>query len=74
MLHPLRPARVIHTRVEPLGRFSSNVSRSLSVVGRAGVPASGVPAVLVNTAVTGAATSGHLTVHPGGSARRRRRT
>lgn len=67
LLHPLRPARVIDTRLEPLGRLAPAMSRSLSVLGRGGVPTSGVTAVVVNITATGASAAGHLTVHPGGS-------
>jgi hypothetical protein len=38
------------------------------VVGRGGIPGSGVSAVVVNVTVTGAATAGNITVYAGGTA------
>jgi hypothetical protein len=70
-LQPLSPARVLDTRngtggVE--GRLPAGRPVVLRVAGRGGVPTSGARAVLLNTTVTGAARTGHLTVYPGDAA------
>ena len=64
---PLTPARLLDTRsttaVPALG------TTHLQVTGRAGVPADGVAAVLVNLTAVTPRTGGFLTAHPSGAAR-----
>lgn len=67
----LSPARVLDTR-EGIGAAAGRPGPHgtvLTVAGRGGVPSSGVRAVVLNTTVTGAAASGHLTVYPAGQQR-----
>ena len=69
-LVPLRPARVLDSRDGTggvAGRLSPGMAAQLPVLGRGGVPSSGVRAVLLNTTATGASAAGHLTVFPGGA-------
>ncbi len=63
--HPLPPARVLDTRVDPPGAVGQGESRALQVTGRGGVPTSGVSAVVVNVTVTQPTAPSHLTVYPG---------
>lgn len=74
----LQPARVLDTRStgatvdgqsQAGGAVAAGEVRTLSVLGRAGVPAAGVGAVVLNTTVTEASTASHLTVFPTGSPR-----
>jgi hypothetical protein len=67
---PLAPSRVLDTRDGTggmSGRLAPGVPVTLRVTGEGGVPSSGVRAVVLNTTVTGASGSGHLTVYPGGT-------
>lgn len=67
----LSPSRVLDSRIGTGGidgRLAPGVTYDLSVLGRGGVPEGGVRAVLLNTTVTGAHASGHLTVFPSGRA------
>lgn len=75
---PLAPARLMDTRAgQPTvdgrsaggGALNGSTPRRLAVVGRGGVPASGVGAVVLNVTATRATTAGHLTVWPTGSPR-----
>ena len=70
-LQPLTPARILDTRDGTGGgvRLQPGASLDLQVSGRGGVPASGAQAAVLNTAVTGTTSSGHLTVYPTGEAR-----
>ncbi len=64
------PVRVLDTRTGNgySGSIAGRQSIRLKVAGRAGVPASGVSAVLVNVTVTEPAAPGFITVSPGGEA------
>ena len=62
----LPPKRALDTR-ETVA-LSPNESRSLTLAGVAGVPASGAGAVLLNVTVDRPSGSGFLTVHPSGGA------
>ena len=72
------PARLLDTRSggvtvdgaqEAGGGFGSGETRRLPVVGRGGVPAAGVGAVVVNVTVAGASAAGYVTVFPSGEVR-----
>ncbi|GAA1899348.1 beta strand repeat-containing protein [Lapillicoccus jejuensis] len=67
---PLPPARVMDTRtgtnVRP-GVVAAGTSVTLSVLGKGGVPTTGVAAVVLNVTVVGASQPGYLTVYPGGT-------
>lgn len=64
---PLVPTRALDTRASnPLPRLAGGVAATLPLAGRAGVPATGVAAVLMNVTATGAAAPGFVTVFPGG--------
>jgi hypothetical protein len=66
---PIVPMRALDTRTnDPLPRLTGGVAASLTLGGRAGVPASGVAAVLMNVTATGADAPGYVTVFPGGGA------
>ncbi|WP_369778585.1 hypothetical protein [Streptomyces sp. R33] len=69
----LSPARLLDTR-EALGRpgttpLPAGGEVSLQVAGRAGVPQSGVKAVVLNVTVTDPKSDGHLTAWPSGTTR-----
>ncbi|MCY0945878.1 hypothetical protein [Streptomyces antarcticus] len=69
----LSPARLLDTR-EALGRpgtqpVAAGGEVSLQVAGRAGVPQSGVKAVVLNVTVTDPKADGHLTAWPSGTTR-----
>jgi hypothetical protein len=66
-LTPLVPTRLLDSRTGPPGRLAPERTHRVAVAGRAGVPASGARAVLVNVTVTGPSAAGHLSVFPGGS-------
>ncbi|HET7720483.1 MAG TPA: hypothetical protein VFK43_10985, partial [Acidimicrobiales bacterium] len=65
---PLVPTRLLDTREGgvPLG---PNRSVELQVAGRAGVPASGATAAVLNVVATGTTATSFLTVHPSGEPR-----
>ena len=65
---PLVPARLLDTR-DRSGAIGSGVAIDLVVVGRGGVPSTGVEAVAVNLTVVSPAAAGFLTVFPAGSPR-----
>src|SRR4051794_36124566 len=76
--HGLSPARLMDTRSgQPtidglsggLGPIHSAASVNLTVVGRGGVPATGVGAVALNVTVTNPTIAGFLTVYPAGASR-----
>lgn len=58
------PSRLLDTRTT-LGTVSAGQDRQLQVVGRGGVPAFGVGAVVVNGTVDQTTSPGYLTMHPG---------
>ena len=77
-LTSLLPARVLDTRpgfttidgqFAGIGPVPGQTSIDITVVGRGGVPASGVGAVILNVTVTTPTVAGFLTVWPTGSAR-----
>jgi hypothetical protein len=65
---PLPPARILDTRTGvggvPIAPLRPNSTLTASVVGRGGVPASGVGAVVMNVTVTNTSSPGYLTVYP----------
>ncbi|MGH9265953.1 MAG: PKD domain-containing protein, partial [Acidimicrobiales bacterium] len=65
--HPLTPARILDTRFG-LGPLGPAATFDLQVTGQGGVPATGVSAVILNVAVTGATMAGYLTAFPAGEA------
>ena len=67
--HPLAPARVLDTRSgngAPTAPLAAGTPLSLQVTGRAGVPATGVSAVILNVIAVEPAVGGFLTVWPAG--------
>ena len=73
--HGLTPARLMDTRsgastidgaFSGLGPIALGATRNVSVVGRGGVPATGVGAVALNVTVTNPTGTGYLTVFPTG--------
>ncbi|MCU1396362.1 MAG: hypothetical protein JWM34_4790 [Ilumatobacteraceae bacterium] len=73
--HGLSPARLMDTRsgmptidgqFAAGGKVAANGSASVTVVGRGGVPSTGVGAVALNVTVTNPTGSGYLTVFPAG--------
>ncbi|MEP6940456.1 MAG: hypothetical protein ABI846_11895, partial [Rudaea sp.] len=75
---PLVPARLLDTRSGAAtiddagagaGALGASGSLNLDVLGRGGVPSSGVSAVVLNVTVTAPSSSGFLTVWPAGGAR-----
>ena len=70
-LNPLSPGRLLDTR-NGTGGFTTlgpGQTIDLPVLNRAGVPASGVAAVLLNLTVTGPTGLGFITAYPGGGCR-----
>jgi len=76
-LTSLVPARVVDTRTGAFtvdgqfaggGALAALSTTDVNLLGRGGVPASGVDAVVLNVTVTGTAGAGYLTVWPTGSA------
>ena len=65
---PINPARLLDTRTT-VGPVAAGGTLSVPVLGRAGVPASGVTAVAVHVTVTRAIAPGNVTVYPAGGAR-----
>jgi hypothetical protein len=66
MFVALTPARVLDTR--NTGNVPGNGDVTLPILGKGGIPATGVSAVVVNTTVTDTTAAGYLTVYPGTSA------
>lgn len=62
MFVALAPSRVLDTRTS--GAVLAGGDVSLSILGKGGVPASGVSAVVMNTTVTETRSGGFLTVYP----------
>ncbi|MFN8020059.1 MAG: hypothetical protein U0Q03_00905 [Acidimicrobiales bacterium] len=69
---PITPARLADTRLDGMtadgacqrvGREASGTSMTLTVAGRAGLPHSGVGAVVLNVVVTGSKRPGFVTAH-----------
>ena len=66
----LTPVRVLDTRDgtgSPASPVAADGSLALSVLGRGGVPAAGVAAIVLNVTATGAKGSGNITVYPAGA-------
>lgn len=63
------PVRILDTRsaIGMGGPVKSNATLTLPVVGRSGLPSSGVSAVVLNVTVTDGTGGGYITVHPSGS-------
>jgi len=68
LFNALAPVRLLDTRNSG-GPLGPGQTRSLSIAGRGGVPATGAEAVVVNVTVTDATASSYLSVFPGGTAR-----
>ena len=69
---PLTPSRLLDSREglgAPSGRVASGATVELDVLGRGGVPPSGVTAVALNVTSVGAGASGFVTAYPSGQAR-----
>lgn len=64
---PVSPARVLDTRAS--GAVGARASVDLTVLGRGGVPSSGVTAVVLNVTATRPSARTYITVWPTGSAR-----
>ncbi len=62
---PITPARILDSRTTG-GRFASNETRDLQILGQGGVPADTVSAVVLNVTVTETTAGGYLTVFPSG--------
>ena len=66
--HPLPPARILDTRNGtggvPAAPIGPNTTLTVPVVGRGGVPATGVGAVIMNVTVTSTSAPSYLTVYP----------
>ena len=78
--NPVEPARVVETRsgpgldtidgvLEGIGASAAGSVLTVPVLGRGGVPASGVAAVMLNVTAVGPSASGFLTVFPCGTSR-----
>lgn len=74
----VNPARLLETRsglstvdnrFNATGKFGPGGTQSVTVVGRGGVPASGVAAVALNVTATGGTLGSFLTVYPKGATR-----
>ena len=68
-LSPMTPSRLLDTRTgigAPIGAVGPGSVTRLQVAGRAGMPATGVGAVVLNVAVTQPSAAGYLTVYPTG--------
>jgi len=63
----LSPTRVLDTRSS--SKLGAGATLDVPLLGRAGIPNSGVGAVIVNLTVTGTAADGYLTTWPAGEAR-----
>ena len=65
----LVPSRLVDTRSVPLVAVPAGGVLDVSVLGRGGVPGSGVGAVVLNVTAVDAQSSGYVTVWPSGEAR-----
>ncbi|RRR85370.1 N-acetylmuramoyl-L-alanine amidase [Streptomyces sp. RP5T] len=71
-LKPLTPTRIMDTRAGvgvPKAKVGSGGTVTLQVTGKAGVPASGVTAVVMNVTATNPTASSYVTVYPDGTTR-----
>ena len=66
--HPVPPARILDTRNGtggvPIAPVGSNGTLNVQVLGRGGVPATGVGAIVMNVTVTSTSAPSYLTVYP----------
>jgi hypothetical protein len=66
--HPLPPARILDTRTGtggvPVAPLGPNSTLNVQVLGRGGVPAAGVGAIVMNVTVTNTSAPSYLTVYP----------
>lgn len=66
--HPLPPARILDTRTGadgvPIAPLGPNSTLTVQVVGRGGVPSTGVSAVVMSVTVTNTSAPSYLTVYP----------
>lgn len=70
--HALTPVRILDTRNgngSPATPFGPRTTRTLTIAGRAGLPATGVGAVVVNLTATGATAPSYVTAWPKGHPR-----
>ena len=69
VLHPLPPARVIDTRqrLGGLSRLAPGQHVEAALLGQAGIPTSGVAAIVLNITTDAAQASGWVAVYPGGT-------
>jgi hypothetical protein len=65
--HPLAPSRILDTRSGG-GPVGAGATIDVQVAGQGGIPTTGVAAVVMNVAVTGATAPSYLTVFPAGLA------
>ncbi len=65
-LTPLLPARLLDTRADGAAPVGQAATIDVPVLGRGGVPATGVSAVVVNVTATGATLPTHVTAWPSG--------
>ena len=65
----LPPARILDSRIGLglSGAWAANQERNLTVLGRGGIPSSGVSAVVMNVTATDTTAIGHATVFPAGT-------
>ncbi len=68
--HAVPPSRVLDTRgnLGAVGPVRPATSIAVAILGRGGVPGSGVASVVINVTVTGPTQPGHITVYPDGTA------
>jgi hypothetical protein len=69
-LRPVAPTRVLDTRDgtgAPVGSIGPGSTAHLQIAGRAGLPAAGVGAVVLNVTVTEPTQSGFITAYPSGT-------
>jgi subtilisin family serine protease len=67
--HALSPSRVVDTRLAPLSAVGRGGQLDVALLGRGGVPLSGVSAVVLNVTAVDGVSSGYVTVWPGGELR-----
>ncbi|MFF7181874.1 hypothetical protein [Streptomyces sp. NPDC008121] len=69
---PVTPTRLMDTRSGlgvPQGKVGPGATVTLQVTGKAGIPAAGVTAVVLNVTATGPTSAGFVSVHPDGTTR-----
>ncbi|MET3803822.1 hypothetical protein ABIB25_000808 [Nakamurella sp. UYEF19] len=63
------PTRLVDTRVAPATELAASGTARITMTGRAGIPTSGVSAVVVNVTAVNPAAPGYFTVYASGGAR-----